>query len=210
MSDCEKIVAFDLGKVLLDFDYMRAAGKLLPLCGVFPLKVLGILTGSGLLESLELGEIGDDEFYEEVARLTKFKGTREDFMEAFGNIFTPIDEMISFHSELKRSGVKTYLFSNTNDTAVKWISEHYPFYNDFDGYFLSYKLKVAKPSDAFYVALEEATGKKGSDIIYIDDKKENIEAALKRGWQGVVFNTSHKVIPQVKALLGLSSCSVSS
>ncbi len=82
-------MAFDLGKVLLDFDYMRAAGKLLPLCGVFPLKVLGILTGSGLLESLELGEIGDDEFYEEVARLTKFKGTREDFMERLGIFLLP-------------------------------------------------------------------------------------------------------------------------
>ena len=30
----EKIVVFDLGKVLLDFDYMKAAGKLVPLCGV--------------------------------------------------------------------------------------------------------------------------------------------------------------------------------
>jgi len=69
---------------------------------------------------------------------------------------------------------------------------------------------VAKPSDAFYVALEEATGKKKSEIIYIDDKKENVDAALKRGWHGIVFNASHKVIPQVKALLGLSSCSVSS
>lgn len=207
MSDTNKsgkIVAFDLGKVLLDFDYMRAAGRLLPLYGVFPLKVVGILTGSGLLEQLELGEINDDEFYEEVARLTKFKGTRQDFMEVFGDIFTPIDEMIAFQGELKQKGIPTYVFSNTNDTAVKWISEHYPFYNTFDGYFLSYKLKVAKPDERFYIALENATGKKGSDIIYIDDRQENIDGALKRGWDGIMFDSAKKVIPKVRQLLGIA------
>lgn len=197
----EKIVVFDLGKVLLDFDYMKAAGKLLPLCGIFPLKVIGVLMGSGLLEELELGEITDDEFYDQVSKLIKFKGTREDFMDAFGDIFEPIEKMIAFQGALKARGVKTYLFSNTNDTAVKWISAHYPFYNDFDGYYLSYRLKVAKPDERFYTILETETGKSGSQIIYIDDKKENIDTALKRGWSGVLFTSPEKVIAEVEKLL---------
>lgn len=201
----EKIVAFDLGKVLLDFDYMKAAGKLVPLCGVFPLKLMGILTGEGmeLLQQLELGQIGDDEFYRQLSTLVKFKGTREDFMKIFGDIFTPIDEMIQFHSELKKKGIRTYIFSNTNDTAVKWIAEHYPFYNDFDGYFLSYKMKVAKPSEAFYIKVEESTGKKGNEIIYVDDRQENIDTALSRGWSAVLYTSPEKVIPRVWSLLGI-------
>ena len=196
-----KIIVFDLGKVLLDFDYMKAAAQLLPKCGIFPLKVISVLTNSGLLEKLELGKITDDEFYKEISQLVKYKGTREDFMQIFGDIFTPIDEMIEFHSELKKCGFKTYIFSNTNDTAVKWISEHYPFFNEFDGYFLSYKMKLAKPNEAFYEALEKETGKSGEDIIYMDDKSENIEPALKRGWQGIVVNSPGKAISQVKQLL---------
>ena len=201
----EKIVVFDLGKVLLDFDYMKAAGKLVPLCGVFPLKLMGILAGEGmeLLQQLELGQIKDDEFYRQLSELVKFKGTREDFMEIFGDIFTPIDEMIQFHSELKKKGIRTYLFSNTNDTAVKWISDHYPFYNDFDGYFLSYKMKVAKPDDAFYIKLEEDTGKKKDEIIYLDDKQENIDTAVSRGWSAILYTSPEKVIPQVWSLLGI-------
>ncbi|MBO4797055.1 MAG: HAD family phosphatase [Verrucomicrobia bacterium] len=201
----EKIVVFDLGKVLLDFDYMKAAGKLVPLCGVFPLKLMGILAGEGmeLLQQLELGQIKDDEFYRQLSGLVKFKGTREDFMEIFGDIFTPIDEMIQFHSELKKKGIRTYLFSNTNDTAVKWISDHYPFYNDFDGYFLSYKMKVAKPDDAFYIKLEEDTGKKKDEIIYLDDKQENIDTAVSRGWSAILYTSPEKVIPQVWSLLGI-------
>ncbi len=200
-----KIVVFDLGKVLLDFDYMKAAGELVPMCGVFPLTLMGILSGDGmkLLQELELGQIGDDEFYRQISTLVKFKGTREDFMRIFGDIFTPIDEMIQFHGELKKKGIRTYIFSNTNDTAVKWISEHYPFYNDFDGYFLSYKMKVAKPSKEFYIKLEEATGKKGNEIIYIDDKQENIDEALVRGWSAILYTSPEKVIPQVRSLLGI-------
>ena len=201
----EKIVVFDLGKVLLDFDYMKAAGKLVPLCGVFPLKLMGIIAGEGmeLLQQLELGQIKDDEFYRQLSELVKFKGTREDFMEIFGDIFTPIDEMIQFHSELKKKGIRTYLFSNTNDTAVKWISAHYPFYNDFDGYFLSYKMKVAKPDGEFYLKLEEDTGKKKDEIIYLDDKQENIDTAVSRGWSAILYTSPEKVIPQVWSLLGI-------
>ena len=188
MSVSQKIVVFDLGKVLLDFDYMRAAGKLMPLCGVFPLKIASVFMNSGLLEELELGEITDDEFFEEVSRLLKFKGTREDFLTIFGDIFDPIEEMIAFQANLKQRGVSTYIFSNTNDTAVRWIGEHYPFFNQFDGYFFSYKLKVAKPDERFYIALEEQTGRKGSDIIYLDDRKENVEAAVQRGWRTVLLS----------------------
>ena len=63
-----KIIVFDLGKVLLDFDYMKAAAQLLPKCGIFPLKVISVLTNSGLLEKLELGKITDDEFYKEISQ----------------------------------------------------------------------------------------------------------------------------------------------
>jgi hypothetical protein len=59
-----------------------------------------------------------------------------------------------------------------------------PLFNDFDGYFLSYKLKV--PSlRCFYIALEEATGKKGSDIIYIETRKRN--RGCTEAWLNGVF-----------------------
>lgn len=195
-----KIVIFDLGKVLLDFDYTKAAKKLLPLCGS-PLKVLGVLNSSGLLEELEAGEISDDEFYDQIAELAKFRGTKDDFLVAFGDIFTPIEETIGFQKDLKKQGISTYIFSNTNNFAVQWISTHYPFYNNFTGYFLSYQLKITKPHDNIYAEIEKRTGKNGKDIIFFDDKQENIETALKRGWSAILFKKPASAIAEAKRLL---------
>ncbi len=64
-------------------------------------------------------------------------------------------------------------------------------------------MKVAKPSEAFYIKVEESTGKKGNEIIYVDDRQENIDTALSRGWSAVLYTSPEKVIPRVWSLLGI-------
>ena len=104
---------------------------------------------------------------------TGFSGGLDEFGLCFGDIFTPIPEMIEIQAALHRAGVATYVFSNTNDLAIRHIRREFPFFQNFTGYIFSYEHGVMKPEPGIYEALERACGRRGRQIVYLDDRPEN-------------------------------------
>ena len=47
---------------------------------------------------------------------------------------------------------------------------------------------IIKPDPAIYATLTERYGLDPAETLFIDDRKENIEAAIAQGWQGYHFN----------------------
>lgn len=52
-----------------------------------------------------------------------------------------------------------------------------------DGVFYSARLGVKKPDMEFFTKVQAAAGLRGEELLFIDDVGQNIEAALKAGWQ---------------------------
>jgi glucose-1-phosphatase len=197
-----KVVVFDLGKVLLDFDYSIAAHRIVQKARTTIDEARLFLDQSPLLHRYETGHLTTGQFYEEICTLCGFTGTADEFAEFFGDIFTPIPEMIQLHARLRESGVPTYIFSNTNDLAIGHIRRRFPFFQHFDGYVLSYEHGSMKPDPKLYAVVERITACRGSDIAYLDDRSENIDAALKLGWNAVVHQTPEQSRAALK-MLGL-------
>jgi HAD superfamily hydrolase (TIGR01509 family) len=187
-----KIVVFDLGKVLVDFDYSIAIHRI---AAHSALSVAGIKTfffHSPLLVDYESGRLTRREFFEQAHQATGFRGTMEEFGEFFADIFTAIPPMIELHAGLHRRGVPTYIFSNTNDLAVEHIRRNFPFFRDFDGYIFSYEVKAMKPDAKIYEALEKLAGRRGTEILYLDDRPENVAGGAARGWRTILHETPEK------------------
>lgn len=197
-----EVVVFDLGKVLLDFDYARLARNMREHCEISFEGLLSALNQSALLHRYETGLVTSQAFFEEVKMLSKFRHDFERFEPLFADIFTPIPEMIEFHNRLRRSGIPTYIFSNTNEIAVRHIRREYPFFANFSGYVFSYEQRSMKPDPRIYEAVEETVGHKAGKILYIDDRPENIEAGVQRGWQTIQHVAPERTIPRAEALLG--------
>src|SRR5688500_1061433 len=123
-----KAVVFDLGKVLVDFDYGIAARALAARARVSAHEVAKIIDQSSLLVTYETGGLPTDLFFKKVCDATGFCGSLEEFGQCFGDIFTPIQSMIDLHAELRRAGVRTYIFSNTNELAIAHIKNNFPFF----------------------------------------------------------------------------------
>jgi HAD superfamily hydrolase (TIGR01509 family) len=49
-----------------------------------------------------------------------------------------------------------------------------------------------KPDPAIYDAMEKMTGRKGADLVYLDDRPENIAAGAARGWCAIMHESSEK------------------
>jgi putative hydrolase of the HAD superfamily len=194
------IVVFDLGKVLVDFDYSIAGRRIAAQSKMTAGEVQNFLDHSPLLFRFETGQMTRREFFETVRDHTGFGGCFEDFCEFFADIFREIPQMIELHASLRRRGVPTFIFSNTNDLAVTHIRRNFPFFSNFDGYILSYEVGAMKPAARIYEAVETMSAKHSAEVLYLDDRKENIEAGSLRGWQCVLHETPEKSIEAVKAL----------
>jgi FMN phosphatase YigB (HAD superfamily) len=186
------VVAFDLGKVLVDFDYSIAARKVAAR-STKPLdNLIFLLSTSPLIVQYECGQITRREFYEKVRDAAGFQGSLEQFGGYFADIFTEIPPMIALQAELRRRGFRIYIFSNTNDLAIEHVDKNFPFLKNFDGYIYSNVVGAMKPDAKIYAALEQMCGRKGADIVYLDDRAENVAAGAARGWQAILHETPEK------------------
>jgi FMN phosphatase YigB (HAD superfamily) len=181
-----KIVVFDLGKVLVDFDYGIAARHLAARCKITVDEINRYIATSPLLFRYETGLMTRQAFYTEVCSVTGFGGDIEEFGGFFSDIFAEIPLMVELHSTLRKRGVPTYIFSNTNDLAIAHIRRNFPFFSNFDGYILSYEVQAMKPDAKIYEALEKMSGHRGAEVLYVDDRPENVEAGAARGWQVIL------------------------
>ncbi len=182
-SPFPRVVAFDLGKVLVDFDYGIAAQKLAARARLPAREVMEVLGASPLLGDLEIGRLTNEQFHQAVCAATGFAGDLAEFSGLFADMFFPIEPMIALHAQLRESGVPTFILSNTNDLAVRHIRSRFPFYRNFTGYVLSYQHGAMKPDRKLYEVLERMAGQTGDAILYLDDRLENVEAGAARGWQ---------------------------
>jgi FMN phosphatase YigB (HAD superfamily) len=186
------IVAFDLGKVLVDFDYSIAARKIAAR-SVMPLdEIHNFIGSSDITIKYEVGLVTRREFFEQTRKAIGFGGTFEEFGEFFADIFTEIPPMIELHAGLRRRGVPTYILSNTNDLAVEHIRRNFPFFKNFDGYIYSYEVGVMKPDARIYEALEKLAGRGGTAILYLDDLPGNVAAGAARGWRTILHETPER------------------
>ncbi|MGA2179073.1 MAG: HAD family phosphatase [Verrucomicrobiota bacterium] len=186
------VVAFDLGKVLVDFDYHIAVSRIAARSTLPPDGIKTFLGQSHAIIDYESGRLTREEFYEQARKAAGFRGTIEEFGEFFADIFTEIPPMIELHAGLRRRGVPTYIFSNTNDLAIEHVRRSFPFFRDFDGYIFSCEVGAMKPDAKMYEALEKLAGRRGAEILYIDDRPENVAAGAARGWRTILHKTPEK------------------
>ena len=195
-----EVVVFDLGKVLVDFDYGIAARNIAARGTMDAAAVQRFIDHSPLLFRYETGLMTKEQFFEEVSAATGFRGEFEEFGRLFADIFAPIEPMIALHAQLRATGIPTFIFSNTNELAIAHITRHYPFFAHFTGYVYSFVHGAMKPDHKLYEVVERVTGRTGASILYLDDRLENAAAGLRRGWQVIHHGEPEKSIARVREL----------
>ncbi len=92
---------------------------------------------------------------------------------------------------LKRSGVTVFTLTNFGHDNFPMSQEHFPFLKEFDKEYVSGRLQLIKPDPAIYAFVEVDCGIAPEQLLFTDDRKDNIDAARSRGWQ-----THHFTEPQ--------------
>src|SRR5262245_25696027 len=187
-----KAVVFDLGKVLVDFDYSIAGRRIAARAKISADEVRRFIDHSPLLFRFETGQMTQEQFFAEVQSAAGFDGTLSEFTEFFADIFSAIPPMLQLHAALRQRGVATYIFSNTNELAIGHIRKSFPFFSQFNGYIYSYEHGAMKPDAKLYEVVERTSQLGGPELFYLDDRPENVAAGAARGWQAVLHESAEK------------------
>lgn len=98
-----------------------------------------------------------------------------------------IDHSLRLMSALQARGTPVFSLTNFGIQSYDFAATHYPFMRAFDLDFISGHMAVIKPDPHIYQMLEDASGLSGHDLIFTDDRADNIAAADARGWNTHLF-----------------------
>ena len=90
-------------------------------------------------------------------------------------------------AELKAAGYKLYVLSNMSLEFIEFLRKT-DVYKYFDGEVVSCEEHVVKPDAEIYKRLVDRYSLNEGETMFIDDRKENVEAARNQGWEGFNFN----------------------
>lgn len=188
-----KAILFDLGRVLINFDYWRGYRALEGLCPHLAEEIPRRISASGLVERFETGLIEPHDFVDQMCVTLDMKVGYDQFSEIWSSIFTDILIPESMLEGLKRR-YRLVLVSNTNALHFEMLREtcgH--LLRHFDDLVLSYEVGAMKPRpEIFQIAVDRA-GCRPEECFYTDDIVAYIEGAKRMGIDAVMFESRVQV-----------------
>jgi epoxide hydrolase-like predicted phosphatase len=182
-----EFVYFDLGNVLLSFDPAAACANLSKNFDITIHQARAAVYESRLQDRFEHGEVTGQQFADairqQLGRAESAMPT-ELVLDAVSDMFTPIDSMRDVMQRVRESGCRVGLLSNTCHAHWDWIGRQKYAVMDFvfEATILSFEVGSMKPDHRIYEAAEQAAQVPPKRILFLDDKDENVAAAIDRGW----------------------------
>ena len=194
-----KTILFDLGGVIVPFDFKRAYAKLETLCSYPAAEIPARIRSTGLVQRFETGRVASEQFVEELSAILELKMTYQQFCDLWTCIFLP--EPLVPETLLARLGTghRLMLLSNTNPIHFHMIQANYPLMRHFHHAVLSYEVGAAKPSSKIYEAAIARAGCSPEECFFTDDLAVNVEAARKHGMDAVQFHSAAQIEAELRA-----------
>jgi putative hydrolase of the HAD superfamily len=178
-------VCFDLGKVLIDFDWNAMTAHVAEKSTLTPAEIGERISTDNEVLGYERGAITTDKFFNHLKKRLEYKGTARELRAAFTEIFTPIADHIAL-AALLAPHYPLAIISNTNDAHITHAEAAYSFFSLFPARIYSHQVGAMKPQPEIYQAAREAVGSPDpTEMLFIDDLEPNILGAVALGWQTI-------------------------
>ena len=204
-----KNILFDFGNVIIDLDVTATQEALLNIKGLNPKKLDHLFNVDMFNDKFERGELFEESFFNAIQRCCEPVPQIYTLFEAWNAMLIGIPERrFSQLLELKKTH-RTFLYSNTNVTHLRWIYSYLKKeYNmvDFDSSYFektyySHDIGYRKPEpEGFEYIIKDATIKP-EETLFIDDMKNNTDVAASLGFQVYHHNPAEDIFDALPQLL---------
>jgi FMN phosphatase YigB (HAD superfamily) len=166
-----KTVIFDLGKVIIPFDFMRGYQGLGGISGLSVAEIRSRIASTDLVQRFECGLVEPADFVAELSRLLE---------------------------GLSR-GYRLLLLSNTNAIHFEMLEKTYPLLRHFHDKILSHRVRAMKPSPAIYRQAIARARCAPNEIFFTDDIADYVAAAKREGIDAVQFESSEQIERELRS-----------
>lgn len=106
-------------------------------------------------------------------------------------------------NDLKERGYKIYILSNYGKTSFEAAVTHgrLSFLPLTDGSVISYEVKIVKPETGIYEALMEKYDLVPQECVFLDDREDNVAAAINCGFHGIVVKSYEQAKESLNRIL---------
>ena len=192
-------VIFDIGNVLTEFNWKRFIGAF----GFSEDTEKRIAAAAMLSEAWNDFDRGfpEEEVLNEFIR--NDPGIEEELKIMFKDISGTLkmfDTTIPWLDELHSQGYRTLVLSNLSHKSLTECSRDLKFLEHVDGGILSFRIGKIKPYPEIYETLIEWFALNPEECVFLDDREENINAARKLGFHGIVYHDRGSALEEMEAL----------
>lgn len=149
-----------------------------------------------LMPDFQTGKIDENEFWKRFIAITNAANplpSQSLWGREFKRRYKVLVDVLQLVEKLKAKGMKVALLSNTIATHAK-INQQMGVYAPFETIILSYEVGLAKPDPKIYQLMLSQLGTAAQQSVFVDDKQENIDAALKLRIKGILFQNTQQLI----------------
>jgi len=194
-----KTIIFDNNGVLTSSCQDGALDKLVAYLEVPKEEFLPIWEREAL--DVDEGKITSEQFIRNVLKTLKSDKDFEICRKYYWSSYEPKQDVRDFAKRLDEKFEIAFLTNFSDDFwkfNEKWkLDEIFPK----EKMFISAEMKMRKPHEDIYYAVLEKLGRKPEEVIFVDDKLENIETAKKIGMQTIQFKTCEEAEKDLEKIL---------
>ena len=181
-----KNIIFDFGDIFINLDKEIIFREILRFGGSAELSPELI----ALNHKYETGSISSETFIKGLAEVYP-QASKDEIIRIWNGMLLDFPQVrLEFLENLaKENTYRLFLLSNTNALHIKAVEEkmgnerYNRFKNSFEKFYLSHEIHLRKPNANIYDFVLEENGLKAKETLFIDDTKENTDAAEKLGIQ---------------------------
>lgn len=204
-----KAIVFDIGGVLLDLDLEICKKSFRERIGFETIdEYIDTYCQKGFWGDFESGVIDSQGFIDKCIENSRPGTTPQDVVSCFNDFLIGVDkEKVDYLKDLS-TRYPLYILSNNNPIAMKKIRSFFlengaDMDDIFTGMFLSYEMKVMKPSGEIFLRMIDSIGLAPQEILFVDDSGRNIEAAKKYGISTLYYKLQTDLAEAVQGALVL-------
>lgn len=209
-----KVFVFDLGMVLVSL-YRKECVENFRLLGIEDAAaMIGNSSQNGPFGALEYGLISVEKFCDELAQISSKKITKKDILNAWNSMIgeTPVDLLNMIYRLRHEFGKTVCMLSNVNQPHIDNVMQNHfcqvagrDIHDYFDALYLSHELHLKKPEPKIFETVGQSIHEKfgfcGSDIIFFDDSCDNVDMAIRYGWDSVVIANTDETMEMLRKMM---------
>lgn len=194
-----KAIIFDLGGVVFTNGTKKFSEHLAEKYQVDIEKAKALLDKSDIGNAYRTGKITRNEFWDNVKKELALTEHTDVLEQKWIDVYVLIEKTRDIILHLSKK-YKVYFLSDNVRERVEAIDKKYGFKNWFHGGVSSHEVGFRKPSLEIYKIALQKTGCEPKEVLFIDDKENNLAPAQDLGMQTLLFVSSEKLEEDLRGL----------